>query len=65
MSEEKASGIPKISRPANDALLRAGYTSLEQLAGVPAADLLQLHGFGPRGIRILQAALEERGLTLT
>ncbi|MQA05587.1 MAG: DNA-binding protein [Streptosporangiales bacterium] len=57
--------MPKISRPANDALLRAGYTSLGQLAGVPAADLLQLHGLGPRGIRILQAALEERGLTLT
>lgn len=64
MSEPTGREIPKISRPANDALLRAGYTDLEQLAGVPAEELLQLHGFGPKGIRILQAALQERGLSL-
>jgi hypothetical protein len=53
-----------IGRPARGALREAGYTELQQLAGVPAADLLRLHGVGPRAIAVLRAALEERGLSL-
>jgi hypothetical protein len=58
-------GFPRgIGRPATGALLAAGYTDLAQLDGVPAADLLRLHGVGPKAVRLLRAALEERGLSL-
>jgi hypothetical protein len=52
-----------ISRPAFRAFTAAGYTRLEQFAGVSEAELLKLHGVGPRAIRILRSALEARGLT--
>ena len=54
--------VPKISAPANRALEQAGYDSLESLAGANAEELLDLHGFGPRGVRILDEALREAGL---
>lgn len=55
--------FPKIGGPATSALLAAGYTRLEQLAAVREADLLKLHGMGPKAIRILKEALAERGLS--
>jgi predicted flap endonuclease-1-like 5' DNA nuclease len=59
-------GLPRgIGRPATGALLAAGYTDLAQLAGVPAADLLRLHGVGPKAVRVLGEALAERGLSLS
>jgi hypothetical protein len=54
-----------LSSPATSALNHAGYTELSQLAGVPRSDLAQLHGMGPKGLRMLQEALEERGLSLS
>jgi len=54
--------LPKLGRPAERALLHAGHTSLESLAGVAEQDLLRLHGFGPRGIAILRDALQSAGL---
>lgn len=56
--------VPGLSRPARRALAEAGYTSLDQLDGVPSVDLLKLHGFGPKGITVLSGALSERGLSL-
>ncbi|WP_030490952.1 helix-hairpin-helix domain-containing protein [Micromonospora chokoriensis] len=56
--------LPKIGAPATRALHGAGYTALRQLADVPRAELAKLHGMGPRALGILQAALEEHGLTL-
>lgn len=56
--------LPKTSAPATRALNDAGYTRLRQLDGVPRAELARLHGMGPKALRILQAALEEHGLTL-
>jgi hypothetical protein len=53
-----------IGRPATGALLAAGYTDLAQLHGVPAADLLRLHGVGPKAVAVLRGALAERGLAL-
>jgi len=47
-----------LAQPALRALANAGYTHLEQLRGVPAAELLKLHGLGPKGVKILQAALK-------
>ena len=59
-------GLPRgIGRAATGALLAAGYTDLAQLDGVPAADLLRLHGVGPKAVTVLREALAERGLTLT
>ena len=50
--------------PARRALNGAGYTRLEQLAGVSAADLMKLHGMGPKALDALRVALRERGLSL-
>ncbi|QTH45734.1 DNA-binding protein [Cohnella sp. LGH] len=52
-----------MSRPALRALEGAGITTLEQVAGHSKAELLKLHGFGPKSIRLLHPALEEIGLT--
>jgi hypothetical protein len=59
------SGLPaNIGAPATRALTAAGYTELAQLANVPAAKLGKLHGMGPKALRLLQEALEERGMSL-
>jgi hypothetical protein len=59
-----SSNFPKgISQPAIRALAGAGYTRLEDLAGVSEGELLRLHGMGPKAIPIIQQALIERGLT--
>lgn len=50
--------FPKaIGQPATRALIGAGYTRLEQLKSVPDTELLQLHGFGPKALRIIREAL--------
>jgi DNA-directed RNA polymerase alpha subunit len=53
-----------VSRPAIRALEGAGLRSLPDLTAVSEAELLALHGMGPKAVRLLQAALEERGLAL-
>jgi hypothetical protein len=53
-----------IGAPATRALAGAGYTTLDQLAGVPAKELTALHGFGPKALRLIQEALERQGQTL-
>ncbi len=65
MPDAPDSDLPRdIGRPATGALLAAGYTRLEQLAGVPERELAALHGVGPKAIRLLREALGDRGLTL-
>ena len=54
--------VPKISRPANDALEVAGLTTLEKVARTPRDEVAALHGMGPKGIRILAEAVENVGL---
>ena len=59
-------GFPKgVGAPAIRALTAAGYTGLGQLAGVPEAELQQLHGVGPKALRVIQAVLEEQGSSLS
>jgi len=58
MSDE----LPKTSAPAARALAAAGYSRLSQLTEVSEAELLALHGMGPKAVRILREALAERGL---
>lgn len=58
-------GLPKgIGKPATRALLAAGISSLNDVAGRTQQELLDLHGVGPRAIKILTETLEERGLSL-
>jgi hypothetical protein len=53
-----------IGRPATRALSGAGVTTLDAVAGHTAAELLALHGVGPKAVRILSEALAERGQVL-
>ena len=54
-----------IGKPATQALTLAGWVRLEQLAARSEADLRKLHGVGPKAIRILREAMEEKGLSFT
>jgi hypothetical protein len=56
--------LPKIGAPATRALASIGVPRLSQLDGHSEAELLALHGFGPRAIRILTDALAEGGFSL-
>ena len=53
-----------LSKPAQRALAAAGYVRLEQLTTVRAAELLKLHGMGPKALGLLRRALEDQGLRL-
>ncbi len=53
-----------LGRPATSALLTAGVDSLTEARSWSAKRLLKLHGFGPKALRLLEAALKERGLGL-
>jgi predicted flap endonuclease-1-like 5' DNA nuclease len=48
--------LPNIGAPATRALTAAGYTRLSQLRKISEADLLKLHGVGPKAIRIMREA---------
>jgi hypothetical protein len=52
-----------LSQPALRALEGAGYTKLEQLTKATEAEIANLHGMGPKGIRLLKEALEAKGLS--
>ena len=56
--------LPKIGAPATRALASIGVARLSQLAGHRPQDLLALHGVGPRAIKLLQDALDEKGLSI-
>ena len=52
----------KPDNPARRALLEIGITDLKQLTKFSEAELLKLHGVGPKAIRMLREALAGRGL---
>ena len=56
--------LPKIGAPATRALTAIGITRLEQVADRRESELLALHGFGPRALRILNEALAARGQSI-
>lgn len=61
--EWAATDLPRaMGNPARRALATAGIARLEEAATWREADLLRLHGMGPRGLRILGEALAARGL---
>lgn len=56
--------LPKIGAPATRALASVGITRLDELAGRSETELLDLHGVGPRALRILREALAAHGLSM-
>lgn len=61
--DKNRSDLPKTSAPAQRALESAGVTTLKQLTDLTEAELLQLHGMGPKAVRILREELKARGLS--
>ncbi len=55
--------LPQIGAPATRALASFGVTRLSQLASHRTEELLALHGFGPRAIKLLQDAMTDQGLS--
>ncbi|MFJ8950877.1 helix-hairpin-helix domain-containing protein [Streptomyces sp. NPDC102381] len=53
-----------IGRPATRALLGAGIDTLERVARHSEAELLALHGVGPKAVRVLKEELAGKGATL-
>ena len=55
--------LPKIGRPATNALASIGINTLEELAKYERTTILDTHGVGPKAISILENALTEAGLS--
>jgi len=62
-TERQESDLPKIGQPATRALAHIGYVRLDQVATMSERELLNLHGVGPKAVRILREALAERGMS--
>lgn len=54
--------LPKTSTPAARALANAGIQSLEDLSKHTEAEILALHGMGPKAMGILRGAMRENGI---
>jgi DNA-directed RNA polymerase alpha subunit len=54
---------PNLAKPAQRALDGAGITSLEHVTELNEAELMKLHGMGPKAMNQLRVALEEKGLS--
>jgi hypothetical protein len=61
---ETSAELPAVGRPATRALTLQGITTLAQVAEHTEAELLDLHGVGPKAIRILREALAAAGQDL-
>ncbi len=64
MSDKYGDEFPKISAPAFRALNSIGVTKLTQLTSYTEEQLLELHGFGPKALRLLKERLKDEGLKL-
>ncbi len=62
-NKNPTSDLPNIGAPAMRALEHEGYTTLKQLTKLSETQLLQMHGVGPKAIRILKEALKAKGLS--
>ena len=51
-----------LAKPAQRALAAAGYVRLEQLAKLRKAEVMRLHGMGPKAFDQLRRALAAKGL---
>jgi DNA-directed RNA polymerase alpha subunit len=63
-SDAPVSDLPaQLARPAQRALAAAGYTRLEQFIRVTEAEVLRLHGMGPKALDQIRRALDAKGLS--
>lgn len=53
---EQGEQLPRIGAPATRALAGIGVTRMSQLAEHSERELLELHGFGPKALRLLREA---------
>ena len=61
-----ADAFPRgVGGPVLRALANAGIRSLSDLSRWRRPDVARLHGVGPKGVRILEAALAERGMAFS
>ncbi|GAA1461100.1 hypothetical protein NE857_23515 [Nocardiopsis exhalans] len=59
----KVGDLPRgIGRPATQALVQAGFTTLAEVSSMTRPELLALHGVGPKAVRVLDEAFAEAGL---
>ena len=56
--------LPRIGAPATRALEAVGCSRLSQVAELSEAELLAMHGVGPKAVRILSETLVAKGLSL-
>ncbi|SDJ76507.1 hypothetical protein SAMN04488074_103162 [Lentzea albidocapillata subsp. violacea] len=62
VSEQPGSEFPRaIGKVANRELVANGYTTYDSLTEVSARTLLQIHGIGPKAVRILGEELAAQG----
>ena len=54
----------KIGQPAARALASIRVTKLTDITHYSEKELMALHGFGPKALRLLKVALEKEGLRL-
>lgn len=55
--------LPKIGKPATEALATVGIDEVEQLTEVTKENLAKLHGVGPKAIQLLANTLDDLGLS--
>jgi hypothetical protein len=61
--QEPESDLPAgLAKPAQRALAGAGYVRLEQIAKLRRAEVMRLHGMGPKAFEQLCRALAAKGL---
>ena len=64
MADAKAVWPKGMGAPASSALEAIGATSLDEMTRFSEKELLALHGVGPKAVRVIKAALQERGKAL-
>ena len=62
--QEPESDLPAgLAKPAQRALAGAGYTRLEQFTKLREAEVMRLHGMGPKALDQIRRALAAKGLS--
>ena len=62
--DQQESDLPTaLAKPARRALAGAGYLRLEQFTKLSEAEILQLHGMGPKALDQIRCALAAKGLS--
>jgi DNA-directed RNA polymerase alpha subunit len=51
-----------LANPARRALAAAGIETLEDLTKISEAELLELHGMGPKALGVLRESMKDNGL---